>query len=104
MSSACKSETLIQQFADYLRVERGLAVNTVKSYGRDLVGFANFLNDNGLDSISDATRLDVAGYLAHLRRSGLASSTVDRKTDALRAFYRFLVAEKYAEDDPTRLI
>lgn len=104
MSSSYKSETLIQQFADYLRVERGLAVNTVKSYRRDLAGFANFLSDNGLDSISDATRLDVAGYLAHLRRSGLASSTVDRKTDALRAFYRFLVAEKYAEDDPTRLI
>ena len=106
MSSAykTKSETFIQQFADYLRVERGLAVNTVKSYSRDLAGFTDFLEDSHLDSVLEATRLNITEYLAHLRRRGLASSTVDRKTDSLRSFYRFLTAERYTEDDPTRLI
>ena len=99
-----KSETFIQQFADYLRVERGLAVNTVKSYSRDLAGFTDFLEDSHLDSVLEATRLNITEYLAHLRRRGLASSTVDRKTDSLRSFYRFLTAERYTEDDPTRLI
>ena len=99
-----KSETFIQQFADYLRVERGLAVNTVKSYSRDLTGFMDFLEDSHLDSVLEATRLNITEYLAHLRRRGLASSTVDRKTDSLRSFYRFLTAERHTEDDPTRLI
>lgn len=135
------NEALIQQFADYLRVERGLAVNTIKSYTRDLVGFATFLESanrakskelrtlageegrrdketaNGQSdsphpsipppssaSVLEATRLDIAEYLGHLRRRGLSSSTVDRKTDSLRAFYRFLAAEKHTTDDPTRLI
>ena len=99
-----KSEALIQQFVDYLRVERGLAVNTVKSYRRDLMGFTDFLENSHLDSILEATRLDIGEFLAHLRRRELSSSTVDRKTDSLRSFYRFLVAERYTEDDPTRLI
>jgi len=132
-----ESETLIQQFADYLRVERGLAVNTIKSYRRDLMGFAKFLESanrprgqgdkettgqgrqggippsprpssllplSSSASLLEATRLDIAEYLADLRRQGLSSSTVDRKTDSLRAFYRFLVAERHTTDDPTRLI
>ena len=99
-----KSEEVIQQFADYLRVERGLAVNTVKAYSRDLMGFAKFLESTDVDSVLEATRLDIAEYLAHLRQRGLSSSTVDRKTDALRSFYRFLVAENHTTDDPTRLI
>lgn len=98
------SETLIKQFADYIRVERGLAANTVKSYSRDLMGFASFISSANLDSVLEATRLDIAEYLAHLRRQGLSSSTVDRRTDSLRSFYRFLAAEKYTEDDPTLLI
>ncbi len=98
------SEIIIKQFADYLRVERGLAANTVKAYSRDLTGFAVFLKDTNLDSVLEATRLDIAGYLAHLHRRELSSSTIDRKTDSLRSFYRFLAAEKYTEDDPTRLI
>ena len=99
-----KSEALIQKFVDYLRVERGLAVNTVKSYRRDLMGFTDFLENAHLDSVLEVRRLDIAEYLAHLRQRGLSSSTVDRKIDSLRAFYRFLMAERYTKEDPTRLI
>ena len=103
-SYKAKSESLIKQFVDYLRVERGLAENTIKAYKRDLTGFTIFLEESRLDSILEATRLDIVEFLAHLRRRGLASSTVDRKTDTLRSFYQFLAAEQHTEDDPTRLI
>ena len=99
-----KSEKYIQQFADYIRIERGLAANTIKSYSRDLLNFARFVDNGRLDSVLEATRLDIAEYLAHLRQRGLSSSTVDRKTDSIRSFYRFLTAERYITGDPTRLI
>jgi len=98
------SETLISQFSEYLRVERGLSPNTVKSYSRDLKNFMDFLGDAELESISMAEHLDIAEYLAHLRKKGLSSSSVDRKTDSLRSFYRFLVSERLISKDPTRLI
>lgn len=97
-----KSETLINQFAQYLRVERGLSENTVKAYRRDLQNFMVFLENK--ESISEAAHLDIAEYLAHLRKEKLSSSTVDRKTDSLRSFYRFLVSEHLIPSDPTRLI
>jgi len=99
-----KSDTLIQQFTDYLRVERGLALNTVKAYKCDLMDFVSFFESEDSNSILEATRLDITDYIAHLRRRGLSSSTIDRKTDSLRSIYRFLAAEKYIEEDPTRLI
>ncbi len=97
-----KSETLINQFAQYLRVERGLSENTLKAYRRDLQNFMVFLENK--ESLSEATHLDIAEYLAHLRKEELSSSTVDRKTDSLRSFYRFLVSERLIPSDPTRLI
>ena len=99
-----ESEVLIRQFTEYLLVERGLAANTIKAYRQDLVGFTKFVESAGLGSALEATRLHVMEYLAHLRRRGLSSSTVDRKTDSLRGFFRFLARELYAKGDPTRLV
>ena len=99
-----ESEVLIRQFTEYLLVERGLAANTIKAYRQDLVGFAKFVESGGLDCVLEATRLHVMEYLAHLRQRGLSSSTVDRKTDSLRGFFRFLARELYAKGDPTRLV
>lgn len=99
-----KSETLIKQFNEYLRVERGLAENTVKAYSRDLSNFMDFLEGKQLESISEAGHIDIAEYLAYIRKNNLSSSTIDRKTDSLRSFYRFLVSERLILNDPTRLI
>jgi integrase/recombinase XerD len=98
------SEELIKHFADYLKVERGLSVNTIKSYTRDLTDFAGFIGNDNSKSILKIARMDIANYLAHLRQRGLASSTIDRKTDSLRSFYRFLTSEKLTTEDPTRHI
>lgn len=106
MNSAykAKSESLIKQFIDYLRVERGLAGNTLEAYKRDLVDFAKFLENSDLNSMIEAARLDIAEYLATLRRRGLSASSVNRKTASLRSFFRFLASERYTTEDPARLI
>lgn len=103
-SYRAKSETLMGQFAEYLQVERGLSENTVKAYNRDLRNFVDFLEDDKLDSAAEATHLHIVEYLAYIRKKELSSSTIDRKTDSLRAFYRFLVSERLISKDPTRLI
>ena len=41
-------EALLDAFASYLRVERGLSRNTVESYGRDLTSFGEFLEARGI--------------------------------------------------------
>jgi len=99
-----KSDILIKQFIQYIQVERGLSANTLESYSRDVRDFADFLQNSSLELVSEATYLNIAEYLAHLHKSGLSSSTIDRKTDSIRSFFRFLTSERQIPKDPTKLI
>jgi integrase/recombinase XerD len=99
-----KFETLIGQFTDFLLVERGLSSNTINSYRRDLLAFAKFIENNTGSSLLEVRHEDITGYLSHLNDLKLASSSLDRKMDSLRIFYKFLIAERYIGENPTALI
>jgi integrase/recombinase XerD len=99
-----KSETLIGQFTDFLLVEKGLSSNTINAYRRDLQNFAMFFENNSELSLLEVKHEDIAKYLANLGDRKLASSTLDRKMDSMRTFYKFLVAERYINDNPTLMI
>lgn len=92
---------LIHEFINYLSVERGLAMNTLESYGRDLRQYSQYLaqgEDSDLDSVSRAT---IINYLMYLQSQGKATATIARRLAALKAFYQFLVREKRIKSDPT---
>jgi integrase/recombinase XerD len=86
-----------EEFLGAMRSERGLSVNTVTAYRRDLRDYFDFLDDAG-------TAGDVGGFVASLRERELARSTRARKLAAVRGYHRFLVIEGLATDDPTVLI
>lgn len=81
-----------------MRIERGLASNTVAAYRRDLAQYREFLGDVEPESEH------VEAFVAHLRSRGVTTSTQKRKIAAIRGFHRFLVAEGFRDTDPTRLI
>ena len=82
---------LIEQFLDYLLVERGLARNTLKSYQADLHRFAQFLLQNNLQVI-DFQEVAFTKYLAAIRSGAdsLTESSIARNVVAIRTFYLFL--------------
>ncbi len=86
-----------EEFLGSLRSERGLSLNTVTAYRRDLRDYFEFLDAEG-------TSGDVGGFVADLARRGLARSTRARKLAAVRGYHRFLVVEGHATEDPTVLI
>jgi len=92
---------LLNQFIDYLSVERGLAANTLAAYKRDLTKFSNFLDRESTTSIQGAGSKDVINYLIYLRKSKLAIRSISRNLVAIRMFYKFLVNEDIINDDPT---
>jgi integrase/recombinase XerD len=81
-----------------LRVERGLALNTLSAYRRDLDQYLAFLEGREPD------RDLVDGFVTHLHSRDLAMSTVSRKVAAIRGLHRFLVVEGMRQADPTLLI
>ncbi len=92
---------LLNQFIDYLSVERGLAANTLEAYKMDLTKFSNFLDRESTTSIQGAGSKDVINYLIYLRKSKLAIRSISRNLVAIRMFYKFLVNEDIINDDPT---
>jgi integrase/recombinase XerD len=94
-------KNLISEFIDYLSTERGLALNTLESYGRDLRQYSKFLEQDGSGTLSDASRGTIVSYLMHLQKQGKATATIARRLAALRAFYQYLLREKYVDLDPT---
>jgi integrase/recombinase XerD len=91
---------LIEDFLHYLTVERGLAKNSVLAYGHDLAKFGRFLNHKGR-SARHIRQGEIDEFARRLSQDGLAARSIARALNAVRMFYRFLVAEKVVADDPT---
>jgi integrase/recombinase XerD len=98
VSTAADNQPLIGAFADYLKIEKGLAPLTVTAYGRDIGQFAEFLKKRPLQA---ARRQDVRGFLDHLFSDHLDSRSVARKLSALRHFYKYLLLDRRIAHDPT---
>ncbi len=90
----------LDHFLSWLRVERGLAHNTVSAYQRDLTGF----RDHGDHEDVAVDEEDVRAWLAGRAGEGVSRATQARGIVALRGFYRFLVDEGTLELDPTARI
>jgi integrase/recombinase XerD len=86
-----------EEFLGSLRSERGLSLNTVTAYRRDLLDYFTYLKSTGESG-------EVAGFAEALAQRGLARSTRARKLAAIRGYHRFLVVEGLSDEDPTILV
>lgn len=93
-------ESYVSEFINYLEVERGLAKNTLESYGRDLRQYYSYLNNDNIDAVNQASRATILAYLEQLQSKGRAVSTISRNLAAIKSYYQFLVRERYLEKDP----
>lgn len=94
----------VRDYLAYLRVECGLATNTLESYELDLRQFGEFLAARGEDDASQITGGMMIDHLRQLRAGGLASSTVARHLATLRSFGRFLTANGICKHDPAEML
>jgi integrase/recombinase XerD len=90
---------LLEEFKDYLTVERGLAANSVAAYGRDVAQHMAFMLDRGARDPAGVRESHVLGFLGSLRQASAATRL--RKTAALKSFWRWIVREEAAAADPT---
>lgn len=101
-SSVLLSDPLVERYLSQLRVEGGLANNTLESYRRDLLRAQRYWLRHGL-SMSDAVPPSVIrSFLASLKQESLAASSVARMLSALRGWYRFLAHENVLNVNPLR--
>lgn len=91
-------------FQEYLTVELGLAKNTQLAYMRDLRLLMKSLQMKADEELLQVSRQQLIAYLVRLKQEGRASSTVARKLASIKAFYRFLTAERYIRRNPAEVL
>jgi len=90
---------LVDNFINYITVEKGLANNTIESYSRDLKQFTDFISGFGILEIAQLTKQNILEFMNHLKQHGKRPTTISRNITTLRNFFRFLVREKVIEID-----
>lgn len=89
-----------EAFLEMLKAERGASVNTEAAYAADLRNLFAFIarrRQGPLTVDTDALR----AYLKSLDYVGMTPRTVARRLSVIRQFFRFLLAERLREDDPS---
>jgi integrase/recombinase XerD len=99
MSSDANARTL-DDFRDYLRVEKGSAKLTIAAYSSDLSHFAEFLDMRKV-AFTKVRREDVREYIQELFSNSLDGRSVRRKLSAIRHLYRHLLLDGKIDKDPT---
>jgi integrase/recombinase XerD len=92
-------KALLEEFLNYLSVERGLSRNTISAYGSDLFSFLDYLGGKGVSGIEKIKRDDITQYLLHLKAKGLSGNSISRALVAIKMFYKFLAQERFIKND-----
>jgi site-specific recombinase XerD len=90
----------VEDYLERLRVERGLATNTLVAYRSDLGGFVEFTNRYGVQDPVDVDRKLIRRYVANLTTRGYAATSVARKSSAVRAYFADLARHGAIESNP----
>ncbi|RSL33158.1 tyrosine recombinase XerC [Salibacterium salarium] len=90
----------INQFMQYLQVEKNASALTVQAYHKDLEDFKSFLQAEGIpfpfEVDTDVSRL----YFNHLYEKNFHRASTARKISVLRSFYKYLIREELLDTNP----
>lgn len=94
-------QDLVEQFLAHMASERGMSVNTTAAYRTDLDQLCAFLQDQAVAGWDLVSADHMMGFLLFLRERRYATSTIARRTAAVKSFFSYLAAQKLIGADPT---
>jgi len=95
----------MNEFRNYLHLEKGLSKNSIDSYRHDLDRYLDYLlNRKQLVSPDEISLEILSEFVGTLAECGLAASSLARNISAIRHYHRFLHAEKITASNPTELL
>ena len=90
----------IDEFCNYLLIDKHYSNNTIESYKRDLTKFYVYI-DKDLKKVS---KDDIKNYLKHLYDDKMNERSIARNISTLKSFYKFLIINKTIKDNPMESI
>jgi len=90
----------VREYLTYLKVEKGLAINSLESYERDLAKLKAWADKNGFDLLT-LSRQDLREWLIDLGQTKLSENSKRRMISAMRGFYKFLLIDGHLTKNPS---
>jgi len=100
-------DTCVNEFLEFLSVEKGASGNTVAAYRNDLgqlTGFLDAKKNGGALNWPAVSQTQILDYILHLKSQDYAEATVARKVAAVKSFFAFLQAEGKLKINPTETL
>ncbi len=95
----------IDNYLQFIRLEKNLSPHTVVAYRCDLEQWEQFLTSGkeALD-VKSVTTGDIRAWMLHLNKQGDSARTMRRKVQAVRSFYKWLMKQGMASDSPAAAV
>ena len=90
----------IEDFVEFLSVEKNYAENTISSYERDLLKFSSFLNKKGFNDYKEIDSDALNLFIMELRNAGTSGKSLKRYLSSIRVFFTFLMERDGLEINP----
>ena len=95
---------LIQNYLDYLNLEKRYSSHTLKAYRTDLSIFSLYIKSNYNTTIDKANHSMIRSWLIEELNKGNSARTVNRKITSLKSFYKHLIKLQKVDYNPTSKI
>ena len=93
----------LENFLNYMLIERNFSQNTRESYSNDLKRYLLFIQESVLD-MNGISANHIERFISELYETGLEASSMARNISAIRSFHKFLVIERALDTNPAETI
>lgn len=94
------NSSALEDYLVFLKIEKGLSLNTVESYKRDITHYLTYLKKYAIEDWEEIDRYILLSFFSDERKSEKSDNTIIREFSSLRKFHQFLKQEGYTSEDP----
>lgn len=100
-----KVQVAKENFINYCEYEKGLSVNTLKSYNYEINLYQTYLEDKlSIIDIEKVSKEDIESYLKYCYLKNEDSKTISHKITTIYNFHNYLLREKVIKDNQAEFI
>ncbi|MFM1825931.1 MAG: hypothetical protein RLZZ37_566 [Actinomycetota bacterium] len=100
MTYSWYSKTL-EDFLEYLKIEKNRSENTIRSYQTDLELLLEFVNNKGVLSFNKISTELIKEWIISLKKNQISNTTISRRISSVKVFFNYLIKNNLIEINPT---
>ena len=93
-------ENILNNYCQYLMIEKGLSINSIQSYKRDVKQFIEYIKSIGIDSFNDVKKDNISSYISTLMKK-MEASSCRRKMISIKGIFEYMLDEDSINVDIT---